>query len=51
MEYISSIFYYIYYIANLPIVIFSYTITLWQILLYGLFGALIIWFIRNVFNS
>ncbi len=37
-----------YQIGNVPISLFGYTITLWQVGLFAAFGGLIMWFIRRL---
>jgi hypothetical protein len=38
----------VYAIANIPIELFDYTISLWNVILFVLFGGLIAWFFRGL---
>ena len=50
MEWLYMAFYSFYQIANTPIDLFGYVITLWQVFMFALFGGLIIWFLKNIFE-
>lgn len=50
MIYIKQIIELLYYIANIPIEVFGYIITLWQLLIFALIGGLFAWFIRRLFD-
>ena len=50
MDIIKRIFEVVYEIANIPVQLFDFTITFWQIFIFSVFGALIVWFIRKLFE-
>lgn len=50
MDYISRTFKLLIYILRIQINIFGFYITIENILLFALFGALFIWFLRRLFE-
>lgn len=50
MDYIKRIYEIAYEIANIPIQLFDYTITLWQIFIFVVLGTMLVSFIRKLFE-
>lgn len=51
MDWIEAGFFYGYQIMNIPIDLFGFTISLWEVFLFIIFGSLFIWFLKNIFNN
>lgn len=50
MDTIQRIFAFMYDIANMPINLFGYNITFWNVILFVMFGGLLIAFVKKLFN-